>query len=219
MDEGRDNTLRRGIGTEDWCTGLSVRVRLSRRRWNVSRSADTAETLILIGLIFQGITLLVLVGVGLYLLIIPVLGEIVLFLAFLALIWFILVYVYSYQRTVHCYYEDARTPTLVFGILSLITGGIISGILYIVAYLKLGDAADQEEEESRRVLSYRAAASAEDAARPRPTYSLANPAPFIPSATPPSSSPVASGSNFCSSCGRPTLPQARYCRNCGATLL
>jgi hypothetical protein len=195
---------------------LSVRVRLSRRRWNVSRSADTAETLILIGLIFQGITLLVLVGVGLYLLIIPILGEIVLFLAFLALIWLVLVYVFSYARTVNCHYDEARTPTLVFGILSLMTGGVISGILYIVAYLKLGDAADEDEEESRQALSSQSGASALDAARTRPSYSLANPAPFAPATSPPPSSPVASGSNFCSNCGRPTPPQARYCRNCGA---
>ena len=115
------------------------------RRNVTRRSADTAEALILIGLIFQGITLLVLLGVGLYFLIIPILGGLVLFLAFLALIWLILVYVFSYQRTVNGDYEGARTPTLVFGILALITGGFISGILYIVAAVKLGDAADEKE--------------------------------------------------------------------------
>jgi hypothetical protein len=177
------------------------------------RSAETAGTLILVGLIFQGITVLVLLGVGLVFLIVPLVGGIVLFLAFLALIWLILVYVLSYARTRDGDYERARTPTLVFGILALISGGVVSGILYIVAYVKLGDAAD--EEEARKVRPYSAPVP--------PTYSPATSfssfpataAPLPPATSSPSSSPVSSGSNFCPGCGRPASPQSRFCRNCG----
>lgn len=178
-------------------------------------SADTAETLILIGLIFQVITVLVLLGAGLYFLILPFLGAIVLFLAFLALIWVILVYVFSYARTRNDDFEGARTPTLVFGILSLISGGIVSGILYIIAYVKLGDAVD--ERESQKTPPFPSSVFPRYPPSPR-SYSPATPAP-LPLATPaPSSSPVSSGSNFCWNCGQPTTPQARFCRNCGTPL-
>jgi len=58
------------------------------------RSAETAETLITAGLILQGLTLLVLLGVGFYFLFVPLLGGFVLFLAFLAFVWLILVYIF-----------------------------------------------------------------------------------------------------------------------------
>jgi hypothetical protein len=180
------------------------------------RSADTAETLILIGLIFQGITLIVLLGVGLFFLIIPILGGFVLFLAILALIWLILVYVFSYLRTVNGDYDGARSPTLVFGILALITGGIVSGILYIVAAVKLADAADEKEARTARPTPSAVSPTYSPYTSSSPTRSTSTPLPQAFS--PPTSSPVTSGSNFCSNCGRPTPPQAHFCRNCGATL-
>jgi hypothetical protein len=182
----------------------------------VRHSAETAGTLILIGLVFQGITVLVLLGVGLYLLIVPFLGGIVLFLAFLALIWLILVYVFSYARSRDGDYEGARTPTLVFGILSLISGGIVSGILYIIAYVKLGDAID--EEETRKASPPSSPVPSTYSPSTRSSYPPATTVPLPPATFPSTSSPSSSGSNFCSNCGRPTAPQARFCRNCGAPL-
>jgi hypothetical protein len=182
------------------------------RRRNVARhSGEVAESLILVGLILQVITFLVALGIGFYFLIIPWsvlnipwLGDLVLFLAFLTLIWLILVYTFSYARTVHGDYEGASTPTLVFAIVSLISGAILSGILYIVAYVKLVDAAD--ENETRR-------------ARPRPSTvppvvspSLGRPDALTDPSSPPAAisdpllSPTATGSNFCTNCGRPTPP-------------
>ena len=105
-----------------------------------SQSGETASTLILIGLILQAIEVVVLFGIGLFLLIVPFFGGIVLGLAVIGIIWLILVYLFSYERTASGDYAGARTATLVFGILSLLTIGLISGILYIVAYAKLGDA-------------------------------------------------------------------------------
>lgn len=179
------------------------------------RSADTAETLILIGLIFQGITLLVLLGVGLYFLVFPLLGGIILFLAFLALIWLVLVYVFSYRRTCESDYEGARTPTLAFGILSLITGGIISGILYVIAYVKLGDAADEKEARKSTLSS----PPVPPAYTPLSRLPHSSTTPVMsPPLTAPTSNTLSSGSNFCPNCGRPTPPQARFCRNCGTPL-
>jgi hypothetical protein len=57
-----------------------------------------------------------------------------------AVLFPILTYVFSYRRIERGEYEEAQTPTLVFAILSLLTLGLISGILYLIAYIKLGDA-------------------------------------------------------------------------------
>jgi hypothetical protein len=58
----------------------------------------------------------------------------------LGLIWLILVYLFSYLPARDGSYEAARTPTLVFTILSFLTLSIIPAILYLIAYVKLGDA-------------------------------------------------------------------------------
>jgi hypothetical protein len=180
------------------------------------RSGETAQTLILIGLIFQVISFLILLGVGFFLLFIPILGGIVLFLAFISLIWLLLVYIFSYVPARNRDFEDARTPTLVFGILTLISGGIISGILYIVAYATLGDALDEVPAPT---------------AAPRPVaarlpyappvgfaYSPGTPVPASPEISRPPTPPIPPSSLYCSNCGRPTPPHATYCRNCGAQL-
>jgi hypothetical protein len=180
------------------------------------RSGETAQTLIFIGLIFQLVSFLILLGVGFFLLVIPILGGIVLFLAFISLIWLLLVYMFSYAPAINRDFEDARTPTLVFGILTLICGGIISGILYIVAYVKLGDALDEEQ---ARAAAPRPAATALPYAAPaRFAYSPGTPVPPSAAVTPPTSTPIPPSSYYCSNCGRPTPPHATYCRNCGAQL-
>jgi hypothetical protein len=105
-----------------------------------NQSGETAKTLILIGLILQIIEVVVLLAIGTIFLIVPLLGGIVLVLGGLGIVWLLLVYLYSYVPTGAGDYRSAQTPTLVFAILSLITIGLISGILYIIAYVKLGDA-------------------------------------------------------------------------------
>ncbi|MGD0588914.1 MAG: hypothetical protein ABSA63_09020 [Thermoplasmata archaeon] len=178
-------------------------------------SADTAETLILIGLIFQVITVVLLLSVGLIFLVVPFLGGIVIFFAFLGFIWVILVYVFSYARTREGDYDGARTPTLVFGILSLLSVGILSGVLYIIAYVKLGDAID-EEEAARNALPTATVYGNPFAPPVRPQYTAAPPLQPPLASSPPSVSPTGSGSKFCWSCGQPTAFPARFCRNCGA---
>jgi hypothetical protein len=151
-----------------------------------SQSGQTAGTLILIGLILQAIEVVVLLGVGFFLLFFPFIGGIVLALAFIGIIWVVLIYLFSYQRTTEGDYEGARTPTLVFAILSLVTFGLISGILYLIAYVKLGDAAS----ESRT---------------PSP---MGWPTPPVP--------PAAAGQRFCPYCGSPSAVQSAFCAKCGA---
>jgi len=105
-----------------------------------TQAGETAGTLILIGLILQGIGVAVLLLVGLIFLIVPVFGLFVYGFAVIGILWLILIYIFSYRRTKDGDYARAQTPTLVFGILSLLSLGVVSGILYIVAYAKLGDA-------------------------------------------------------------------------------
>jgi hypothetical protein len=108
-----------------------------------SPSGETAHTLVLIGLVLQGIEVGVILFIGFVLIIPPGVGAVVFGLALVGVIWLLLVYTFSYRRTNEGDYEGARTPTLVFGILSIVGLGIVSGILYLVAYWKLGDAINE----------------------------------------------------------------------------
>lgn len=156
-------------------------------------SGSTAQTLILIGLVFQFVEVLIFFGAAAAFLGFPIVGLLFLALSFVGVIWLLLVYVFSYGPTREGDYEAARTPTLVFGILSLLTGSLISGILYLVAYAKLGDT---------RVPLY-------------PTMPLANPFPYGP--PPPSAVPP--GTRYCVRCGTPALPGAAFCRTCGTPVV
>jgi len=153
-----------------------------------NRSGETASTLILIGLILQAVEVLILFGIGALFLIVPFIGVIVLGLGVIALIWVVLVYMFSYERTKEGDYEGARTPTLVFGILSLLTVNLISGILYIIAYVKLGDALS-------------------NGVQARPAWGM-----------PPTPLPPGPGTKFCPACGRPNAPASGFCSGCGARL-
>ncbi len=44
--------------------------------------------------------------------------------------------------------EESRTPSLVLGIIQLFTGGIIVGILLIIAYVKINDAINRKKNEN-----------------------------------------------------------------------
>lgn len=183
----------------------------------MARSGDTAETLILIGLILQVIVVFVLFAAGIAVSFVPIVGDLVLLFAFFGFIFVILVYVFSYARAREGEYEDARAPTLVFGILSLLSPALISGILYIIAYAMLGSAAEEEH-----LGSARDAYILYGGVRPedrRPSYSTGfPPASGQPTAAPFGSSPQ-SGKTFCSNCGQAVDPGARFCSSCGARVL
>ncbi len=160
-------------------------------------SGQTAGTLILVGLILQGIEVLVLLGFGLLFLLVPFVGAIVLGFALFGIIWLVLVYVFSYQRTREGDYQGARTPTIVFAILSLLSFALISGILYLIAYIKLGDA---------------------ETAQLTPAAPVFAPMPPSPAASGGGGGTPLAGGKFCTYCGRQNAPTSKFCAGCGAAL-
>ncbi|MCI4372186.1 MAG: zinc-ribbon domain-containing protein [Thermoplasmata archaeon] len=106
-------------------------------------AAHSAKTLILIGLILQVVETAVILSFGFLFIFFSVLALFVLPIAFIMIIWLVCVYLFSYRRTSDGNYEGAQAPTLVFGILSLMTLSIVSGILYLIAYSELGTALNQ----------------------------------------------------------------------------
>jgi hypothetical protein len=156
-----------------------------------NRAGETAETLILVGLILDIIGEVILLFVGLFLLIVPVFGAIFLGFALVGFVWIALVWMFSYGRVREGDYEGARTPTLVFAILSFITFALIPAILFLIAYIKLGDAIDQS-------VSMAPAWGTQPLA---PTPGL-----------------VAAATKYCSHCGRANSPTNTFCQGCGAPL-
>lgn len=61
-------------------------------------------------------------------------------LGVLSILWVVLTYVLVYQRLRRGQVEEALTPALVLGILTLVFGGTIPGILLVIAYVKAKDA-------------------------------------------------------------------------------
>lgn len=57
----------------------------------------------------------------------------------IGLIWLLLDYFLIYKRLAEERVQEAETPALVLGIIQLIMGGIITGILIIIAYVKIKD--------------------------------------------------------------------------------
>jgi len=158
-----------------------------------SPSGDTARTLILVGLIIDIILEAILLGVGVLLLGYVIIGAVILGFAIIGLVWIFLVYVFSYSPVREGDYEGARTPTLVFAILSLITLSLIPGILFLIAYVKLGDAIREEPNVA-------------------PAWGTGPTAPI------PSYAPASGGGKLCSHCGRTNPPTGLYCQGCGAPL-
>ena len=106
---------------------------------------DSAATMILVGLILQGVEVAVLLGIGLFLLAFSVVGAAAIALAIVGVVWTLLVGLFSYAPTARGDARNARTPTLVFAIVSLVTLNVLSGILYILAYEKLDNAVEAVE--------------------------------------------------------------------------
>ncbi|MGD0718498.1 MAG: DUF973 family protein [Thermoplasmata archaeon] len=168
-----------------------------------TQSGQTAKTLILIGLILQAIGVLVLLGIG-FVLLLFIVGVVFLAFAGLGIVWLVIVYIFSYSPTRDANYEGARTPTLVIAILSFLTLGILAGILYIIAYVKLGDAVNEQRTSSAMPPS---GATPQYVPPTVPAYQ-----PPVPTAQP---LPPA---RFCSACGAPTNASHSFCPSCGKPL-
>ena len=171
----------------------------------VSRSEQTARTLVLVGLILDAVGFVALLGVALALLtylVFPLLDGFLFLGGVLSLVWLVLVYTISYSRIRDGDLEEARTPTLVFAILSLITGGIVPGILYLIAYLMLGQALDQVD--------------AQRTSTPPTAFPPA--APLFGGSSPMTGPAPPRAAAVCPKCGRLRDSPDRFCRNCGAPL-
>lgn len=92
----------------------------------VNQDLETAKTLVLIALILNVIGF--------------IFALFTIFLAALPFIFMILDYFLVYKPLTEGKGESAEAPALVFGILQLILGGVISGVVLIVAWLKIRDA-------------------------------------------------------------------------------
>jgi hypothetical protein len=194
-------------------------------------SAGTAETLILVAFIFQVIITAIYLIFAVFLSLLAaafiaagVFGfglGLPLTVGF-AIFGVVMLYVgweLSYQRVRRGDYEGARTATLILGILGLLFGGILVGILYIIGYVKLGDAV----EEARRPVGYSGfaptpyAAPSTGYAFPAPAYGGG--APYALAPVPVPAAPPAASAAICPRCSRPAtwIPQygRSYCYSCG----
>lgn len=176
-------------------------------------SAGTAKTLVLIGLIIQAIGAVITAVLTLLLLVIlPPAGVVLLAALPVVLLGVVVVvtavllycgYEYCYRRTARGDYEGARTPTLVLGIVGLFIGGIITGILYLVAYAKLGEAIS--ERNAYRAGSYYAPPYATAPGYPGPPGAPAYPGYSSPPPAPPNVT-------LCPQCHRPASYLVQYSR-------
>ena len=62
----------------------------------------------------------------------------------IGILWIALDYFLVYKRLKEEKVREAKTPTLVLGIIQLILGGLIPGILLIVAYVKIKDSLNRQ---------------------------------------------------------------------------
>jgi len=180
----------------------------------LTASGGTAKTLILVGLIFELIfALIYLFGVGLLSLLtvtaaiaganpaVLLVSGLFIGLGLIGFIILYLIYALSYRRTRNGEYQEARTPTLIFAILTLVTLNFIAGILYLVAYVKLGDAVREQAQQ----IGFTSPMS--------PASSYNPSAPASPATAPaPGVAPTPNPAPYCSKCGKPTTWVAQYQR-------
>ena len=125
--------------------------------------ASTAKTLALVAIILQAVFFVIgifeVIALIAFLVVVPtvtptnaipsldVSGIIaIVFSAALAIgiLWIALDYFLVYKRLKEEKVREAKTPTLVLGIIQLILGGLIPGILLIVAYVKIKDSLNRQ---------------------------------------------------------------------------
>lgn len=133
-------------------------------------------------------------------------------------------YEYSYSRIKQGDFAGAQGPTLLLGILGLFLGGIIVGILYLIGYVKVGDALN----ESRAPTAWSGYGTAPYGyGAPMPGYGP----PTVVYPGTPGGPPLSGGVAYaappavaqtCPRCGRPAtfIPQygRSYCYNCAQYL-
>jgi hypothetical protein len=185
----------------------------------VPPSASTAKTLILVGLILELIfALLFLFAFGLSAIffasvtgVFPVFAIIYIAFGVLGFIWLALIWLFSYKPVREGRYEAAKTPTLVFAILSLVTLSIISGVLYLIAYIKLGDAIREQQMPPQ---GYPGAAPMMAPTMPYGTAPMQPAQPPMQSMapTPPASGTGATSGVICPKCGKPATFVPQYNR-------
>ncbi len=161
----------------------------------VQADTDSAKTLALVALILYGVfgTLIILVGI---------LVPFLIIFGIIPIIFLLLAYVTVYTPLTQGRPGEARTPALVLGIISLFIGGVISGILLIVAYAKANSA------HVRLVTGPRVP--------PAPsTVTEATPTPLTPRGPAPEGAETTKPPEYCPSCGVKLSPEYRFCNNCG----
>ncbi len=121
-------------------------------------------------------------------------GPFALIWAVLFLFMLLIVYIVVQEPLKRGDVARAATPALVLGILSIILFNIISGILLLVAYARIGRA------DAIRLGVWGGA----PAGGLSPSVPLAPTGPGVP----------ADEVRYCSSCGAPLTPSDRYCSNC-----
>jgi hypothetical protein len=106
-------------------------------------------------------------------------------------------------------YEAAKSQTLIWMILGFILGGLIIGILLLIAYLKFDPLIAWQRNQM---------AGAPAAGYAAPGASAAPGAYGAPPMAPPPAAAPAPGQKFCSSCGTPNAAGAQFCAKCGAAM-
>ncbi len=101
-------------------------------------------------------------------------------------------------------YDGAKSKTMIWMILGFVIGGIIIGILLLIAYLKFDPLIAWKRNQMGGAPGF----------APTPGF-----APPPAAAGAPAPMPVgAAGQKFCSSCGAPNAAGARFCAKCGAPM-
>lgn len=178
-------------------------------------SARTAKTLILVGLILEGLFALAFIGLG-ALTLVAFIGVFFLAAGLIGLLILFLVYQFTYARIQAGNYAGAQTPTLIWTILLFVTLSIIPAILFLVAYIKLGDAIGEAGQAYG--MPYSATPYGGYAAPPTMPFApvpAAAGGPVAPAAVAPLASSTAPPAPLCPRCGGPLsfIPQYNrwYC--------
>jgi len=74
-------------------------------------------------------------------------GIVLGFIFLIGFLWILLDYFLIYRRLAKGDVKGAETPSLVLGIIQLIFGGVITGILLIIAYVKINDSLERNHQQ------------------------------------------------------------------------